>query len=194
MILTAITGSIGCGKTTLSNILRENGFLVYDIDKWVKYLYYRKDFLKVIKNYFPEAFDGDNFNKRLLRNIVFNCPEKLKVLEGLIHPFLKRRLRSIIRKNKNRGLVFVDVALLFEMGWDKYFDFILLADVDKDIQRERVIKRDNITAEDFEKIDQIQMSMSEKRKKVDFVIDTNATFGQLRFRLYELLRIIESYE
>lgn len=194
MILTAITGSIGCGKTTLSNILRENGFLVYDIDKWVKYLYYRKDFLKVIKNYFPEAFDGDNFNKRLLRNIVFNCPKKLKVLEGLIHPFLKRRLRSIIRKNKNRGLVFVDVALLFEMGWDKYFDFILLADVDKDIQRERVIKRDNITAEDFEKIDQIQMSMSEKRKKVDFVIDTNATFGQLRFRLYELLRIIESYE
>ena len=69
MILTAITGSIGCGKTTLANILREQGYLVYDIDKWVKYLYFDKRFLSIIQKFFPETFENNVFNKRKLRTI-----------------------------------------------------------------------------------------------------------------------------
>ena len=70
MIFTAITGSIGCGKTTISDILRRFGYLVYDADKWVKHLYYRKDFLKIIRAEFPQVFDGEFFNKRKLRENV----------------------------------------------------------------------------------------------------------------------------
>ena len=194
MIFTAITGSIGCGKTTISNILREQGYLVYDVDKWVKYIYYKKSFLNVIKLYFPEVFDGDNFDKRKLRNIVFSDKNKLKILEEIIHPFLKNRLKKIIRCNKNKGLVFVDVALLFEMGWDKYFDIILLADVDEDTQRERVMKRDNITADDFDKINNIQMPMDEKRKKVDFIINTGVSINKLRKDILNMLEGFDCYE
>ena len=61
-----IANKIQKHKTTISNILRKNGFLVYDVDKWVKYLYYRKDFLNVIKNIFPEVFENNVFNKRKL--------------------------------------------------------------------------------------------------------------------------------
>ena len=194
MILTAITGSIGCGKTTLSDILRGQGFLVYDIDKWVKYIYYKKSFLNVIKKIFPEVFIDGVFNKRELRNLVFNNPQKLKLLESIIHPFLEKRFRRIIRFNKNRGLVFVDVALLFEMGWDKYFDFILLADVEKEIQKKRVMQRDNITAEDFEKIDKIQMPMEEKREKVDFIINTGIEKKKLTKSVLEVLEVLKEYE
>lgn len=191
MILTAITGSIGCGKTTLSNILRKQGFLVYDVDKWVKYLYYKKDFLLVIKKVFPEVFDeqGD-FNKRVLRNLVFNNTEKLKILENLIHPFLTVQLKKIVRKRKNRGLVFVDVALLYEMGWDKYFDYVILADVDADIQKSRVMERDNIKAEDFEKINKLQMPQEYKKKLVDFVVNTDASLEVLTKNLIEVIRKI----
>lgn len=171
MILTAITGSIGCGKTTISNILREQGFLVYDIDKWVKYLYYKKEFLEVIKGFFPECFENGVFNKRKLRTIVFDCPLKLKQLENLIHPFLTRKLKHIIRTSKDEGMVFVDVALLFEMGWDKYFDYVVLAYTDEETQKLRVMKRDNISAEDFYKINKLQMSGEEKLKRADFVIE-----------------------
>ena len=194
MIFTAITGSIGCGKTTISNILREQGYLVYDVDKWVKYIYYKKSFLNVIKLYFPEVFDGDNFDKRKLRNIVFSDKNKLKILEEIIHPFLKNRLKKIIRCNKNKGLVFVDVALLFEMGWDKYFDIILLADVDENTQRERVMKRDNITADDFDKINQIQMPMDEKRKKVDLIVNTGVSINKLRKDILNMLEGFDCYE
>jgi len=194
MILTAITGSIGCGKTTISNMLRKNGFLVYDIDKWVKYLYYDKNFLNVIKEYFPEVFKNGIFNKRQLRNIVFSNPHKLKVLEGLIHPFLKSKMQSIIRKNRNKGLVFVDVALLFEMKWDKYFDFIILADVDKEIQKQRVMKRDSISAEDFDKIDKIQMPMEDKREKVNIIIDTGVSINKLNKEVLDVVEILKNYE
>jgi len=194
MIFTAITGSIGCGKTTISDILRKQGFLVYDIDKWVKYIYYNNDFLEIIKKYFPETFTNNVFNKRVLRDIVFSNPEKLKILEGLIHPFLRNKVRKIIRKNKNEGLVFVDIALLFEMEWDKYFDFIILADVDKNIQKERVMKRDNISAEDFEKIDKIQMPMEDKREMVDFIINTGVDRNKLNKSVLEVVEVLQGYE
>lgn len=193
MILTAITGSIGCGKTTISNILREQGFLVYDIDKWVKHVYYQKGFLSVINTNFPETFDTGVFNKRKLRNLVFDNPEKLKFLEGLIHPFLTKKLRHIIRKNKNTGLVFVDVALLFELGWDKYFDYVILADVDGETQKKRVMNRDGVSAEDFYKINKLQMPRDEKIKKVDFVIQTGCSKNQLKKTVIDVLMELRFY-
>lgn len=194
MILVAITGSIGCGKTTISNMLREQGYLVYDIDKWVKYLYFKKDFLDIIKKNFPDVFENSCFNKRKLRTLVFDNPQKLKILEGIIHPILFQKLKKIIRNSKNQGLVFVDVALLFEMGWDKYFKYIILADVDDEIQKQRVIKRDNITAEAFDKINNIQLSKEDKRDKVDFIIDTGVSFDKLRGKVIKLVKELEYAE
>ena len=194
MILVGITGSIGCGKTTIANILREQGCLVLDIDKWVKFLYFRKDFLKIIKNKFPEVFIDNVFNKRLLRDIVFNNNDKLKLLESIIHPILNKRIRRFIGKSKNNyNIVFLDVALLFEMKWDKFCDYIILADVDKEIQKSRVIKRDNISENDFEKIDNIQLSQSEKKKMVDFIINTDVNKNKLRVKIVNTLWDIKEY-
>lgn len=187
MILTAITGSIGCGKTTISNILREQGFLVYDVDKWVKYLYFNERFLKKVKKLFPEIFEGDVFNKKKLREIVFSNPEKLKDLENIIHPILKYKLRKIIRKNKCSDIVFVDVALLFELKWDKFFDYIILADVDYNTQKQRVMIRDNISADDFDKINRLQIPQSVKSDKVDFIVNTGVNKKRI---LAQMLNII----
>ncbi len=188
MIIVGITGSIGCGKTTIANTLRKQGELVWDVDKWVKFLYYKKDFLNNLKEIFPEAFANNQFNKRCLRNIVFNDNNKLKILENIIHPYLENKFRKIIRKNaKNNYLAFIDIALLFEMGWDRYCDYIVLADVDKEVQIKRVMLRDGISRDDFEKIDKIQMSQDKKKKMVDFIIDTNIDIDKLKLKIINLL-------
>lgn len=188
MIIIGITGSIGCGKTTIANTLRKQGELVWDVDKWVKFLYYKKDFLNNLKEIFPEAFANNQFNKRCLRNIVFNDNNKLKILENIIHPYLENKFRKIIRKNaKNNYLAFIDIALLFEMGWDRYCDYIVLADVDKEVQIKRVMLRDGISRDDFEKIDKIQMSQDKKKKMVDFIIDTNIDINKLKLKIINLL-------
>ena len=194
MKLVAITGSIGCGKTTISDILRSLGYLVYDIDKWVRYLYYRADFLAVIRKKFPEVFVGNVFDKKKLRELVFDNPAKLRELEALIHPFLTQKMRRIIRKRVNKGIVFIDVALLFELKWDKFCYSVVLADTDYETQKQRVMRRDNISAEDFDKINKQQMPREVKKMKADIIIDTGVSKNKLRRNVVELVRVLEDGE
>lgn len=194
MKLVAITGSIGCGKTTISDILRSLGYLVYDIDKWVRYLYYRADFLAVIRKKFPEVFVGNVFDKKKLRELVFDNPARLRELEALIHPFLTQKLRRIIRKRVNKGIVFIDVALLFELKWDKFCYSVVLADTDYETQKQRVMRRDNISVDDFDKINKQQMPREVKKMKADIIIDTGVGKNKLRRNVVELVRVLEDGE
>ncbi len=192
MKLAAITGSIGCGKTTLSKIVRRLGYVVYDIDGWVRRLYYQKDFIKVIAAHFPEVMEGEKVNKRKLRNLVFGDNARLKVLESLIHPFLKQTLMNVRRRNARRAdLFFMDVALLFEMGWDKYCDYIVVADVDYETQKMRVMRRDNISAADFDKINRIQMDNAAKKVLADVIINTDKPINLLKGELRAMIEEIE---
>lgn len=192
MIVVGITGSIGCGKTTLANIVRNLGYLVFDADGWVRRIYNNKIFLKELDNNFKGIVYNGVADKRKLRNIVFNNDEKLKKLETLVHPYLKKEFKRIIRINTNKkGLLFVDAALLFEMKWDKYCDFIIVADVDAQIQKKRVIERDNITEDDFYKINKKQMKNSDKIKKADIVINTDKSLNLLKLEMIYVIKGIE---
>ena len=147
MEIIGITGSIGCGKTTIAGLIRSLGYVVYDADIWCRKLYYQADFLNVINHNFPIAFENGVFNKRKLRTHVFNDNKELKKLEKIIHPFLKKKfLKTVFRNSRKNNVMFVDVALLFEMGWNKYCTKIIVADVDYEIQKQRVMERDNISA------------------------------------------------
>ena len=188
MILAAITGSIGCGKTTLANIFKKLGYPVFDADAWVRRLYFKPDFIKVVLQNFPEAQTNGSFDKRKLRLIVFDDKKKLQKLESLIHPFLKRQLKAVIRKNaQNDDLLFLDAALLFELGWDKYCDFIITVNVDEDTQKKRVMSRDNVSLEHVEKIINKQMSQKEKVEKADWVVETDVPMNLLKISALEII-------
>lgn len=192
MKLIAITGSIGCGKTTIAKVIRELGYTVFDVDAWVRGLYFQKDFITTIMKQFPETVEDGIFNKRELRHLVFDNPNKLRELEALIHPFLENKLKKVIRRNAYfDDLFFLDVALLFEMGWDKYCDLIMVADVDEKIQKKRVMTRDKVSAEHFEKINNIQMSQKEKIALADVTVETDVPLNLLKT---EIISIIEGME
>ena len=193
MLLVAITGSIGCGKTTLAKIANSLGYTVFDIDGWVRRLYFSPDFLKTLEKHFPGTVNNGVADKRALRNLVFNDKSKLKLLESLIHPFLRENLKKVIRDNAYcSDIFFVDVALLFEMGWDKYCDLILVADVDYDIQKQRVMKRDNVSAEDFDKINNVQMNNEHKKMLADVVINTDKPKNLLKVELINIIKGLEA--
>lgn len=187
MIFVAITGSIGCGKTTVANILRKLGYLVYDADKWVKVLYFKKDFLSEIQKFFPQTFVNGKFDKKMLRSVVFQNPHQLKILENLIHPFLTKKLRRIIRGQRNDGVVFFEAPLLFELRWDKFFDYVVVVVVDYEIQKERVMKRDNVSEDEFVRINALQMPRCDKICRADIVIDTGESLGKLRKNIVQML-------
>lgn len=188
MKLIAITGSIGCGKTTIAKIVREQGYTVFDVDAWVRRMYFQKSFIAQIAEVFPSVVENGAVNKRELRNIVFNDARQLKKLESLTHPFLRKYLKYVIKKNsKYDECFFIDVALLYELKLDKFCDFVIVADVDYEIQKKRVMKRDNVKAEDFDKINNVQMSNEAKKEKADIVINTDKSLNLLKLEVITMI-------
>lgn len=172
--------------------MKKLGFTVFDVDGWVRRLYFKNDFINTIVENFPETAENGVFNKRKLRNLVFDDNKKLKMLEGLIHPFLNNQLKEIIRRNAcYDDLFFLDVALLFEMGWDKYCDLVMVADVDAEIQKQRVMARDNVSAEHFEKINNVQMSQADKKALSDVIIETDVPLNLLKAQLISVIEGLE---
>ena len=193
MIVAAITGSIGCGKTTLAKLAKELGYTVFDVDGWVRRLYFDKRFLQTLNEHFQGIVKNGAADKRALRNIVFADNKKLKLLESLIHPFLLQELKRVIRRNVfYDDVFFIDVALLFEMGWDKYCDIIIVADVDPEIQKQRVMARDKVSAEDFERINNVQMNNEHKKVLADIVVDTDKPKNLLKAELINIIKGLEA--
>ena len=110
----------------------------------------------------------------------------------MIHPHLTKRLIDSVSGYNGNDVVFTDVALLYEMGWQQYFDKVVLADVDYETQKLRVMKRDNISGDDFDRINNIQMKREDKLKKVDFIIDTGCTEDELKNKLKKLIKDIKN--
>ncbi len=194
MKLIAVTGSIGCGKTTIAKIIREQGYTVFDVDAWVRRMYFQKSFIMQIAKIFPDVMENGSVNKRMLRNIVFNDSSKLKKLESLTHPFLRKYLKYVIKKNSGYDdCFFIDVALLYELGLDKYCNFVVVADVDYETQKQRVMKRDSIKAEDFDKINNVQMSNKIKKEKADIVIDTGKSINLLKLDVITMIDYVKGF-
>ena len=191
MKIIGITGSMGCGKTYLANMIRDLGYGVYNPDKWVRGLYKNSQFLEVIKQNFPMTFENGVFNKRSLRNLVFSDKNQLEKLEKIVHPFLKKKIQSIIHKfSRKSDVIFFDAALLFEKNWDIYCDYVIVADVDEETQKQRVMKRDGISEDDFYKIIKVQIPQSEKCERADIVIDTGLAENINRAQILELINEI----
>ena len=191
MYLIGITGSIGSGKTTLANIVRELGYVVYDVDDWVRKIYLKADFLSNLGKKFKGSVKDGKADKRYLREIVFRDKKKLAELEKLIYPILNDKIKKTITANAKKDVVcFLDIALLFEKKWDKYCNFIILADADYELRKKRVMFRDKVDAKSFENIDKIQMSNDEKKDKVDIVINTDKPVNILKVDMINLIDMI----
>lgn len=189
MKLVGITGSIGCGKTTLAKIAKKMGFAVYDIDAWVRKIYCNKVFLNNLEKAFEGSVKNGVADKRYLRQLVFSDIQKLKRLENLIHPFLDAKIRSMVtKKAKSDCISFIDAALLFEKGWDKYCDVVILADVDYETQKKRVMKRDGISEKDFDRINNIQLKVDDKKSLADIVIDTDKPLNLLKIEMIAVIK------
>lgn len=191
MYLIGITGSIGSGKTTLANIVKELGYEVFDVDDWVRNIYKQSDFLDLLNKNFKGCVKNGVADKKYLRSIVFNDKEKLAKLESLIYPILDNMIKKeVMDKNKKDKVCFLDIALLFEKKWDKYCNFIILADADYELRKKRVMRRDNVDEKGFESIDKVQMSNEDKKNLVDVVINTDKPINVLKNEMVNLINSI----
>lgn len=189
MKIYGITGAIGCGKTTLADIFHRLGYNIFDADKGVADIYKNESFLHQLQGEFPRVFNNGKVNKKLLRQIVFSNQKELLKLEEIIEPFLQKMfIEKINEYSKKDDILFIDAVLLFEKGWNRFCEKVICVTVDPEIQKQRVMKRDGITEEDFHKIYNLQMSNGIKCQISDIVVDTNCSLDELEKKAKEIIR------
>lgn len=177
-----LTGSIATGKSQVSNYLRDKGIKVVDADLIARDIVdipIVKDEIK--KTFGKNIYVNKNLDRKKLAEIVFNNDKKRDILNDIMHPHIYKIILDEIKNSKD--LVFVDIPLLFENEKvnEKFglkFDEIWLVYVDRETQIKRLMKRDGISRDYAEKKINSQISVEEKRKKADVIIDNSGTLEE----------------
>jgi dephospho-CoA kinase len=168
-----LTGGIGSGKTTIAKLFEAEGIPVYIADEEAKKIMQLPETIHEIETVFGrKIIENQQINKKKLSEIVFNNPEKLKELNAIIHPLVKKHFDDWAKKQKSL-FVIKEAAILFESGSYAYCDKIITVTASEETRIKRVMKRDNCTKEAvLERINN-QWSDAQKISKSDYVIVNN---------------------
>ena len=123
MIKIGITGSLASGKTTASKFLSFRKGPLFSADKAVKELYQDKNFKLLIKKRFK--IKNKNQIKKALKSIILQDKKNIKKLEKIIHPLVRKKMRSFTSQNKNKSFLFYEIPLLIESKLMKYFNVVI---------------------------------------------------------------------
>lgn len=172
----AITGLIGSGKSSVSEYLRSKGYFVFDCDKYNSYLLNEdKKCFELIKDSFPSCIKDNKIDRQLLSNIIFDNKQEKEKLENILHPLI---LDKMLAYADTYNPFFAEVPLLFEVNWDKYFDYSLLVVCEKEISLKRLIKRGVSKKESLRRLDN-QMDVSKKIERSNGIIYNNNDLAYL---------------
>ncbi|MBA4416815.1 MAG: dephospho-CoA kinase [Syntrophus sp. (in: bacteria)] len=197
MIVIGITGIIGSGKTTVSGILNQNGFAVIDLDSLAKQVSDTDEVKGDIRKVFGREYirENNSLDVEKMRDLVFNNEERLKTLEGLIHPRIIAEMERELSFQKAEGAnaVIVDGPLIFETDLHKRLDKIVVVSADIDVIKERLIKR-GMNKEDIGRRISHQIPLREKEKAAHYVLYNNGTEDDLKKEIMILLDRIKTWE
>jgi dephospho-CoA kinase len=191
-LILGVTGGIASGKSTVADMLQELGAPIIDFDLIAREVVVPgSPAWKEIADYFGTVILKRNgsLDRKKLSEKVFANPEKRKKLESITHPwivdlFLKRVNEHA--KDDSTAILQAVIPLLFEAGLQKLVHKILVVSVPREMQVERLTKRDHISREQAEKILKAQMPIEDKRKQADFVIYNGKGLKETRKQVMDL--------
>ena len=179
-----LTGGIACGKSTVSAMLAERGAKIVDADQTAREVVLPGEAaLEAIVAVFGQAVlnEDGTMNRSALGSIVFSDPQRLTQLEAILHPAIRTRMWGRINAYEQEDpnqLIVADIPLLYETGQASLYDGIMVVYVPREIQIERLMSRNSITAEQAEQRIALQMDIEEKRQLANYVIDNSGTLEQ----------------
>ena len=188
-----ITGSIACGKSTVSDYLIDKGYTIIDADKLGHVALTSDDVKrKLAEKFSDEILENNEISREKLGKLVFGNDDNLKILNSIIHPKIKELILKLQEEHKNEDLVFLDIALLYEANFVDLVEKVVVVYVDDDVQLERLMTRNSLSKVEALKRIESQISPQEKASLGDFVINNSYgkedTFQQIDEILEKLKR------
>lgn len=174
MIRIALTGSIAMGKSTVAAMFERAGVPLFDADAEVRRLQGPGGALvEPIGKRFPGSVRDGSLDRDALAAMVLDKPEELAALEAIVHPAVQRARERFVDRHRDAPALLFEIPLLFETGGEGEFDTVLVVSASPDVQRQRVLGRLGMTAAKLDAILARQLPDAEKRRRADFVIDTD---------------------
>ena len=184
----AITGGIGCGKSYVCHRIEAAGFPVFYCDDEAKRILKNDKKVKVALQALvgKEVYDSaGELNKPLMRNFLLQGKAYADQIDAIVHP----RVAEVFlewAEQQDREKVFMECAILFESGFEKFVNQVLYIAAPQEIRLERVMKRDQVTREKAQQWMALQMNEEEKAQRSDFTI-LNDGKADIDIQLHEIL-------
>lgn len=198
MLIVALSGGIASGKSVVARVFEELGCYIHKADLVAHRLMapHEPAWEKIVGHFGPTILKSDNtINRTQLGSIVFSDKEGRLFINNLLHPMVfKKKEEEIIKLNTEGSYkIFIsEAALTVEAGYVKYFDKIIIAHCQKNIQIERLIKRDQINHTEALKRIESQMPSEQKLEYADYTIDTSGSLEKTMEQSEQVFRILMS--
>jgi dephospho-CoA kinase len=172
MIKIGLTGGMGAGKSTVAQLFKEQGIPVFNSDLCArdaeKETHIREGFKRILGD---DIYVDGELDRPKMRKVIFTDKDKLKQVNELVTPYVKKSFDSFCDKNKeSHQIVMLESAILFENKHESNFDYIVTVTASENTRLKRVMKRDNLTAEEVVNKFNNQLPEIDKMKKSDFII------------------------
>ncbi len=190
-----VTGIFGSGKSTVTSIFKKYGIEVISCDEIVHFLLEKENIKKkLIKIFGKEIVKDGKIDRKKISDIIFKNKLKKKELENLIHPLvfkeIDKKIKRDIDKIKKKGIIIVEIPLLFETKSEKKFDFIIVVSASPEIIKERL--KEKFSSKEVELRWRNQIPLIYKEKNANFVIDNSGTISQTEKIVKEIIKKIIS--
>lgn len=186
-----LTGGIGSGKTTIANHFLSSGVPVYIADDEARKIMDSAEIIEAIREIFGSAvFDNGLLSREKLAEIVFNDPEKLKQLNNIVHPAVKKHFDKWILSHTTAPFIIYEAAILFESGSYKNCNQIITVTAPLESRIQRVIQRDKTTREQVLKRMNMQWNDNQRISKSDYVIE-NVNPELAKLEVEKILKILK---
>ena len=188
MIKIAVVGDIGSGKSHIAELF---GYPVFNADQEVATIYKKnKNCFKRLKKNLPKYFTVFPANKMQIIKAIEDSEKNLKRITKIIHPEVRKRLSTFLKKNKKRKAIILDIPLLFENKLNQKSDIIVFVQSKKIEITKRLKKRDNFNLKLYNKFKKIQLPLSYKKKKSNYIIKNNFTNKFVKVSVEKILKKI----
>jgi dephospho-CoA kinase len=193
--LIGLTGGIASGKSTVATILKQLGAAVINADELSREVVQpgKGAWKEIVETFGANVLQSDKtLDRKKLRTVVFDNPEARKKLEAIIHPKVRALAEEKIRElaAAGRSIIVYEVPLLFEGQLHHWLRPVILVACDINTQRQRLRDRDQLTNTEAQQHIDAQMSLEEKRKLADYVIENNGNIEELKRQVKSVLESI----
>jgi dephospho-CoA kinase len=193
MIIIGLTGSIGMGKSETSKMFAAQNIPVFDSDQAVHQLLGPKGAaVDIIEKIFSGCKKENEIDRQALGAQVFGNDSVLKKLEGILHPMVQKMRDDFVKTAGDNGqqIVLFDIPLLFEKNHQNDCDYIVVASAAADVQKKRVMERDGMSEQKFLDILEKQTPDQEKRRRADFIIQTDQGLDYAKDQVCKIIQKI----